>query len=83
MISLQDSDDVPVDLFLLPVVAFLFLPLLVTSIDFVFFRLQNYCLFFFFLNAVGVETSCKTNADGSAVGHSISRRKKPGLQDSV
>ena len=29
-ISLQDFDDVPVDLFLLPLVAMLFLPLLVT-----------------------------------------------------
>ena len=30
IISLQDSDDVPVDLFLPPLVALLFLPLLVT-----------------------------------------------------
>ena len=79
MISLQDSDDVPVDLFLLPLVAFLFLPLLVTSIDFVFCRLQ----IFFFSNAVGDATCRQTNADGSAVGHSISRRKKPGLQHRV
>ena len=47
MISLLDSDDVPVDLFLPPLVALLFPPLLVTEIDFVFFHLQNYVLLFF------------------------------------
>ena len=45
-ISLQDFDDVPVDLFLPPLVALLFLPLLVTKIDFLFCRLQNDFLFF-------------------------------------
>ena len=45
-ISLQDFDDVPVDSFLPPFVALLFLPLLVTQIDFLFRRLQNDFLFF-------------------------------------
>ena len=35
MISLQDSDDVPANLFLSPLVVLLFLPPLVTKIDFV------------------------------------------------
>ena len=48
MNSLLDSDDVPVDLFLPPLVTLLFPPLLVTEIDFVFCRLQNYVLLFFF-----------------------------------
>ena len=67
----------PVDLFLPPLVALLFLLLLVTyKIDFVSCRLQNYVFFvFFFSNAVGDATSRQTNAAGSAVGHAFSRRK--------
>ena len=34
----------------------------------------------FFSNAVGDATSRQTNADGSAIGHAISGRIKPGLQ---
>ena len=77
MISLPDSDDVPVDLFLPPLVALLFLLLLVTyKIDFVSCRLQNYFFcFVLFSNAVGDATSRQTNAAGNAVGHAFSRRK--------
>ena len=47
MISLQDSDDVPANLFLSPLVVLFFLfPLLVTKIDFVF--CQNYHYYYFF-----------------------------------
>ena len=46
MISLQDSDDVPAYLFLLPLVVLLFLPPLVTKIDFVL--CQNYHYYYFF-----------------------------------
>ena len=46
MISLQDSDDVPANLFLSPLVVLLFLPLLVTKIDFVFCQNNHYHYFF-------------------------------------
>ena len=75
MISFQDSDDVPVDLVLPPLVALLFLLLLVTYIDFVPCGLQNHFLFCFFSNAVVDATFRQTNAAGSAVGHAFSRRK--------
>ena len=79
MISLPDSDDVPVELFLPPLVALLFLLVLVTyKIYFVSCRLQNYffVLFcFFFSSAVGDATSRQTNTAGSAVGHAFSRQK--------
>ena len=45
MNSLQDSDDVPVNLFLPPLVVLLFLPLLVTLIDFVFCCLPFFICF--------------------------------------
>ena len=47
MISLQDSDDVPANLFLSPLVVLLFLPLLVTKIDFVFCQNYHYYYYFF------------------------------------
>ena len=76
MISLPDSDDVPVDLFLPPLVALLFSCCWShIKIDFVSRRLQNCFLFCFFSNTVGDATSRQTNAAGSAVGHAFSRRK--------
>ena len=48
MISLQDSDDVPANLFLSPLVVLLFLPPLVTKIDFVL--CQNHPYYFFFVS---------------------------------
>ena len=46
MISLQDFDDVLVDLFLPPLVVLLYLPLLVTKIDFEFCRIYFFLFFF-------------------------------------
>ena len=76
----QNSDDVPVDLFLPPLVALLFLLLLVTYKNWLCILSSSKLLlfFFFFSNAVGDATSRlsrQTNAAGSAVGHSFSRRK--------
>ena len=77
MISLPDFDDVPVDLFLPPLVALLFLLMFVKyklSLYLVVFKIILFC-FVFFSNAVGGATSGQTNAAGSAVGHAFSRRK--------
>ena len=76
MISLPDSDDVPVDLFLPPLVALLFLLLLVTYKNWLCILSSSKLLFFcfvFFANTVGDATSRHTNAAGSAVGHAFSR----------
>ena len=79
MISLPDSDDVPVDLFLPPLVALLFPLLLVTYKNWLCIlsssKLFLFC-FVFFSNVVGDATSRQTNAAGNAVGHAFSRRKK-------
>ena len=80
MISLPDSDNVPVDLFLPPLVAWLFLLLLVTYKNILCILSSSklllfFFLFFFFSSAVGDATSRQTNAAGSAVGHAFSRQK--------
>ena len=79
MISLPASDDVPVDLFLPPLVALLFLLLLVTYKNRLCILSSSKLFFFFcfvfFSNAVGDATSRQTNAAGSAVGHAFSHRK--------
>ena len=70
MISLQDYDDVPANLFLPPLIVSIFLPLLVTKINFVF--CQNYDYYFFFKNAVGDATSRRKKAGSNTYFLSVS-----------
>ena len=67
IISLQDSDDVPLNLFLPSLVVLFFLPLLVTKIDFVFCQNYDY-YYYFFLSTLGDATSSRNKAGCSTFG---------------
>ena len=82
MISLPDSDDVPVDLFLPPLVA-LFFPLLLShiKIDFVSCRLQNYffCFILFFSQTqLAMQLPAKQTQPATQLAMHFPAEKQPG-----